>query len=441
MDKICLTDNNQGREVGCRFNRYDVAPLFPYAGKTIETLCNENERLLVVPPTTKHTRDDVEKSVLFDIVNTENPDDVCLKTSNVMGFVGVGGLRIKIGSRFDNGNGDFLLHYMLQKVLLVNLFDLNYTNDDDAVFDFMMLMFPPFLKSALAQGVYREYQRRCYNDSRVGGTVDVGRHIRLNTPFVGHVAYTMREYTHDNSMTQLIRHTIEFMHQKRMGNVALSKDNETIDLVRQIVACTPTYNKAERRCVIQKNLRPNRHPYFTAYRPLQRLCVQILRMDEMKYGENDDELSGLLFDGSWLWEEYVYTILGNGFKHPQNRLRKGGLPLFDDDSGTRYPDFYNTDIVLDAKYKRMEKMDKVEDVNRDDLHQLIAYIDMLRLKRGGFVAPMKQSQIVVPTSRLKGTTSASISIYGIEVAGANNYKDFCENMAKAEDRFRQAVKL
>lgn len=440
MDRICLTDNNQGCVGNCRFKRTDIAPLFPYAGKTIETLCHENDGLLVVPPTTKDTKDDVEKSVMLDIVSTENPDDVCLRTGNVMGFVGVGDLKIKIRSRFDTGDDDYLLHYMLQRVLSFNLFDLDYTNDDDAVFDFMMLMFPSFLKSALAQGIYREYQRRCYNDSRMKGFVDVARHISRNTPFGGNVAYSMREYTHDNSMTQLIRHTIEFMHQKRIGNAVLNRDKETIDNVRQIVECTPTYNKAERNRIVQKSLRPNRHPYFTAYRPLQRLCVQILRMNDMKYGENDDELSGILFDGAWLWEEYVDTILqGYGFKHPQNRLKKGMVPLFDDNSGPRYPDFYNTDIVLDAKYKRMEKMDKVSEVNRDDLHQLIAYIDMLRLKHGGFVAPMTQCQTVVPTSRLNGANSATISIYGIEVAKADCYKDFCKGMVMAEKRFVQAV--
>lgn len=440
MDNICLTDNNQGSVGKCRFKRSDIASLFPYAGKTIDTLCSENEGLLVVPPTTKETEDDVEKSVLFDIANTENPDDVCIKTSNVMGFVGLGGLRVKISSRFDTGNDDYLLHYMLQKVLSINIFDLNYTNDNEAVFDFMMLLFPSFLKAALAQGVYREYQRRCYNDSHVKGTIDVGRHIRLNTPFVGRVAYSTREYTHDNSMTQLVRHTIEFMRQKCIGYAVLNKDKETIELVRQILACTPSYNKAERRSIIQKNLRPNRHPFFTAYRPLQRLCVQILRRDEMKYGENDNELSGILFDGSWLWEEYIYTILQDyGFKHPQNRIRKGMIPLFDDKSGPRYPDFFNKDMVLDAKYKRMEKMNKVAKVDRNDLHQLIAYIDMLRLKRGGFVAPMIHSQAAVPTSQLNGTTSASISIYGIEVARGNSYKEFCEGMAMAEERFRQTI--
>ena len=66
-------------------------------------------------------------------------------------------------------------------------------------------------------------------------------------------------------------------------------------------------------------------------------------MEEVKYGESSDEICGILFDGAWLWEEYVNTILSNhGFKHPENKLHKGGIYLFDDHSGIRYPDFYRT---------------------------------------------------------------------------------------------------
>ena len=435
LTQILLKDNNQGHTQ--QYKRSDIAALFPYYGKTIEQLCNENASLLVWPLNKKDTDDDVEKEIVFDIVNTENPDDVRLRTYNVMGFIGINNLKIKIGSRFDNDNHDFFLHYMLQKVLSFNLFNLDYTNDDEAVFDLMMLMFPFYLKAALTQGLYREYQHREYNNSKVKGTIDVGRHLRSNIPFKGNIAYSLREYTYDNDLTQLIRHTIEFIRTKPLGKHILNKDKETLNNVRQIVENTTYYNKADKRRIIQKNLRPNRHPYYTAYRPLQSLCIQILRNDERKYGERNDELRGILFDGAWLWEEYVYTIIKNkGFKHSQNKKGIGKICLFNDSSGVRYPDFYNDNIVLDAKYKRFENMEKVSKVNRDDIHQLITYIVRLQCLHGGFVSPMENRQPSVPTSHLVGY-DATLSIFSIEIPKADSFKEFCEKMKKSEDDFKQ----
>ena len=44
----------------------------------------------------------------------------------------------------------------------------------------------------MRQGVYREYQNYRHNDANLKGTIDVGRHIARNIPFVGNIAYTTR---------------------------------------------------------------------------------------------------------------------------------------------------------------------------------------------------------------------------------------------------------
>jgi 5-methylcytosine-specific restriction endonuclease McrBC regulatory subunit McrC len=165
-------------------------------------------------------------------------------------------------------------------------------------------------------------------------------------------------------------------------------------------------------------------------------------MEEVKYGESDDEICGILFDGAWLWEEYVNTILRDiGFIHPENKLHKGGIYLFDDHSGVRYPDFYKDDMVLDAKYKRLGSYDRVSKVDGDDIHQVMAYMTTLKVDRGGFVAPLEQKQIKVPTSHLKGST-ATLSIFGIEISKtASSYADFCEKMKEMEMAFVKSVLL
>ena len=81
------------------------------------------------------------------------------------------------------------------------------------------------------------------------------------------------------------------------------------------------------------------------------------------------------------------------FQHAENKLRKGEISIFDDNTGKRYPDFYiENDIVLDAKYKRLEKYNEVGKVNRDDIHQIVTYIVAVNAKRGGFIVPLQNKQ-------------------------------------------------
>ena len=440
--RINLTDNNIGTPGAGTFRRKDVAALFPIADKTIAQLCRENENLLIFPYSIETSDDRIGDASVMNILNTSNPDEVKISTGNVMGFIGVGDLQVKIKSRFDMGRDDYLLHYMLQKVLSFNLFDLSHNNEQEDVFDFIMFMFPYFLKKAMRQGLYREYQNFKHNDANVKGTIDLGRHIARNIPFTGSIAYSTREYSRDNSMTELIRHTIEFMKTKKYGISVLNIDNETIDNVQLVIENTPSYDKNERSSIISKNLRQKSHPYYTEYQPLQCLCLQILRMEEVKYGESDDEICGILFDGAWLWEEYVNTILRNyGFKHPENKLHKGGIYLFEGHSGVRYPDFYNDDMVLDAKYKRLGSYENVAKVEPADVHQVITYMNNLKVDKGGFISPLENHQATIPTAKLKDR-SATMSIFGIEICkNATSYADFCERMKEKEQEFVKSLNL
>ena len=438
--RINLTDNNIGQPNAATFQRKDIAALFPIANKTIAELCRENENLLIFPYGIETSGDKIGESSVMSILNTGDPDKVQITTGNVMGFIGIDNLQIKIKSRFDKGQEDFFLHYMLQKVLSFNLFDLSHDNEQEDIFDFMMFMFPYFLKTAMRQGVYREYQNFRHNDANLKGTIDIGRHIAKNVPFVGNIAYSTREYSQDNDLSELIRHTIEFMKTKRYGQLVLNIDRETIEDVKLIVEHTSSYNRNERSSIICKNLRAKVHPYYTEYRPLQTLSLQILGMEEVKYGESTDEICGILFDGAWLWEEYVNTILSNyAFKHPENKFRKGGIYLFEDHSGIRYPDFYKDDMVLDAKYKRLGSYDKVSKLDRNDVHQVMAYMTALKVVRGGFVAPLEQKQSKVPTSHFKGS-AATLSIFGLEICkSATSYVEFCEKMGEMEERFVESL--
>jgi 5-methylcytosine-specific restriction endonuclease McrBC regulatory subunit McrC len=445
--RINLTDNNWGTYETQMFQRSDVDALFQIADKSLCDLCEKYQNLLVFPHSIGLSDDKIEDSPILSIVNKSDTDQVTIKTGNIMGFIGVGNLQVKIKSRFDNGRADYFLHCMLQRVLSFNIFDLNHSNEHEDILDMMMFLFPYLLKNAMRQGVYREYQQYEHNDANMKGPLDANRHVKHNQLFIGNIAYTTREYSLDNSLTELIRHTIEFMRLKKYGRAILDIDSETSENVSSIIAHTPQYNKGDRNQIIQKNLRSKTHPYYTEYKTLQSLCLQILRMEEVKYGESDEEIYGILFDGAWLWEEYVNTILCNqGFYHPENKISKGAIYLFRDDrdgkivnSCRRYPDFYKDGFVLDAKYKRLGSYDKVSLVDRNDIHQVMAYMFALKANRGGFVAPLTAPLNPPPTSHIKGS-DATMSIFGIEVSKvSSSYSEFCAGMRANEHTFLSSM--
>ena len=348
MKRLIQTTDNNGRG-----EPFDVALHLKNLQKlSAKPLCeldlDEHPNLLLFPSDFKTHGDDIGKQYIFTI------NDERLITGNIMGFIGYRDTQVSIRSRFTpNDSHDYLLHYMLQRVFAINLFDLKFGSDTEGVFDFLIYLFPSFLKRAIRQGIYKEYQTRNYNDANVKGRIDIARHIRQNIPFVGKIAYTTREYSTDNHVTQLIRHTIDYIARHPFSGNILYNDEETRDAVSKICQATTSYNHNELRSIINLNLRPVRHPYFDEYCILQRLCLQILQQEEIKYGNDDsNQIYGILYDGAWLWEEYLNTVLKDlGFKHPKNKTFEGGKRIFADKIGKEkaMPDYHRANMILDAK--------------------------------------------------------------------------------------------
>lgn len=414
--------------------------LLPLGNKPLKELCREHDGLLVFPPSLMDTDDKLGEAPIFSFSFDDNIETTRVFTTNVMGFIGKGEQQLKIHSRFDNPEKDYFLHYMLQKVFSINLFDFDNTTKDESVFELLMFFFPYYLKQAMSQGIYREYSRFEHNDSNVKGSIDMGRHIQKNIPFSGRIAYNTREYSRDNSMTQLIRHTIEFIKTSDYGESILNEDKDTIAFVDEINRCTPSYTRADRLKVIQKNLKIASHPYYKGYINLQKLCLRILRFDEVMFGESNDDFYGILFDGAWLWEEYCNTILRNfGFIHPENKKGTGSLSLFSNGTGRRFPDFYNNNAVIDAKYKRYEGK-QLSDAGRDDLHQIITYMYIRKASYGAFLSPFNYPIANIANSMLNGY-GGRISLLGIEIpSNTTSYCHFCDEMRNREDKFATVLK-
>ena len=430
---IHISDNCvKGKEVA----EEHICNLQKIAEKPISELnLDDYPNLLIFPSCFDECGDMIGKEHILEV------KERMLFTSNVMGFIGYQNTKIRIHSRFAQQDGnDYFLHYMLQRVFAVNLFDLKYNADEESLFDFLIYLFPAFLKRAICQGVYKEYQTRQYNNSNVKGRVEVGRHIQQNIPFIGKAAFSVRENAYDNHVNQLIRHTIEYIAQLSYCGSILQNDDSIKDAVAKIRGITPTYNQKERRIVVSQNLRPLNHPYYYEYRNLQRLCMQILRHEELKYGYDDQEIYGVLFDGAWRWEEYLNTFFKDeGFKHPQNNKGAGGLRMFRDNIGyeTVMPDFYKQNVVLDAKYKGYKEW---SDVGREDRFQLLAYMYLLHADYSGFVVPIS-NPFSIQTVRNFNGYGGTMALLGMNVAYlCTSFNEYVSCMTKEEKLLVEQIK-
>lgn len=425
----------------------NVERLLPFANTPVSSLVDDKGKsLLVFPLSFQECEDCIGKQHLFDIA--PKGKSYVVKTGNLAGFIGLNDMYITIRSRFGTENGDdYFLHYMLKKVLSVNLFNLKHTATDEQVFDFLLHLFPYFLNKALVQGLYKEYRRNEYNDCNLRGTIDISRHIRCNMPFNGRVAYRTREFSYDNHVTQLIRHTVEYIRTKRLGEMVLHTNVDTQENVSQIVSATSTYQRQDRLQVIKSNLRPVVHPYYTQYVPLQKLCLKILSHERLRYGQDKDEIYGILFDVSWLWEEYLNTLLTPlGFKHPDNRQNAGGVwlgySLIENkkrNAFLRYPDFYDKErsIILDAKYK--SQIDYVADVN-----QVITYLYRMKGRIGMFVQPTPDENEPKSYS-LRGygeDGDAHLIEYPFQIpASVSSFEDFERKIRLSETALKEQIEI
>lgn len=108
-------------------NLEEYLPLQNIANKKVSDLLDENGNdLLIYPYSFYMCEDEADKQYLFSL-QAQWKEQKCIKLQleigNMVGFIGMNGKSISIHSRFSkNAKEDFFLHYMLSKVLYINIF-------------------------------------------------------------------------------------------------------------------------------------------------------------------------------------------------------------------------------------------------------------------------------------------------------------------------------
>ena len=397
----------------------------------------EKEGVFVFPEIIKDAEDITKDQMILQSVNG------CYRSSNVMGFLGYGKERLVIESRFSTGEDDYFFHYILENVLdFPNVLELNTdANPDNRLYNWLLFLFPYYLKIAMRKGLFKTYIRNRYNDSNVKGTIDIARHVRMNTPFTGNIAYNQREFSYDNYLMELIRHTIEFIKKKPYGKNLLQRVKEEVSTVVQVTNNYEYYDR--RKVIVQNKENPIRHAYYHEYRALQHLCIIILQQEKHQIGSGMSQIHGILFDGAWLWEEYLNTLIGDKFYHPMNKGKKGAQRLFAGNIGLIYPDFISRDtekrVIADAKYK------PIHNIGNKDYLQLLAYMFRFDAKQGFYLYPKNGEEENLALKMNRGSTyeenvesrnDIQVVKCGLNIpVDARDYDEFKNKMKASERQF------
>lgn len=371
MRSFVLKDNNE-----VQLDGYEEVKEHPIINHLVDKNLSELEQdgIIIFPQQLSDSVDLTNENLIFETRSKE------VWTGNVVGLLSDGEDDIRITSRFtEDSSEDYFLRHMLQTVLNYNVINTKIlSSKETSYYDLLVFLFPYYLNQAMKKGLYKEYVTRDYNDANIKGPIDIARHLKQNVPFMGSIAYRAREFSYDNSITQLIRHTIEKTQQNY--DMLLFNESVTKEHVRSIKQATSSYSRVNRDVVIQKNIENLvKHGYYEEYTALQTLCISILTEQKVGFGRDDKRVNGIIIDVSWLWEEYIWKV--TDWKHYGRKTHLPHLNLFSDPKGApRYPDFSLGKMPIDTKYKK--KLD-----TRNDYNQMTTYMHIMSAEKGIFLQP------------------------------------------------------
>ena len=379
--------------------------LSEYGKMTLEQLLATSQAILNLTPNS-HLNDDERKRLRFFsyVVLTEerkNGRSVVssfrLDTGNLMGVLRFRdkknrnkAVQVQVLSRFDTGDKNYFLNYLLSKAFDVSLGTDEVSSNPESILDNLLdLLFIRRLADAAGSvGLFKQYRERRNNDWNFKGRLDLPRHLRENVPLMQGIAYVKREIEHDVPLNEIILLAAKAVRKRRAD--IFDRNEDARKALRDLLVAIPDPGSV-RDVLRERSCRePVSQPYYReAYEPLRQVAKMILEKEQWSLfaDDGDAEVSGVVFDGSWLWEEYVATVLANrGFRHGTEPV----LRVFENKEKRFIPDFYRPngsgeqgcDIVLDAKYKRSNPAGQ-----REDVHQVLCYLLLTGAKFGGLVFP------------------------------------------------------
>lgn len=148
---LCLNDNTPYSVKADELCAYNA--LRAIANRPVKDIVDSHgNNLLIYPHSFRQSKYKIGSQSILSwqtIWRDGKCDGSDISTGNVVGFIGIDGCDITIKSRFSENTGeDYFLHYMLQKALCINIFNLSHSSRPETLFDFLLFLFPKHLNEA-----------------------------------------------------------------------------------------------------------------------------------------------------------------------------------------------------------------------------------------------------------------------------------------------------
>ena len=346
-----------------------------------------------------------------------------LDTGNLMGVLCFrdhttgDAVQVEILSRFDSGNNNYFLNYLLSKALDVAIGSETVVAQRASVLDLLLdVVFVRRFGEAAKYGLLRQYRTLRNNDWNFKGRLDVSRHLRENQPIPHGVAYVNREIDLDVPVNRMLLHAAMIVRRRRPD--LFDGNGDAMDALRILRTAIPDPDDLRTVLACRDCRESITHPFYReVWEPLRQIARMILEDEKWQlFQENaEEEVSGVVFDGAWLWEEYLATVLsGCGYEHcvrDQGESNKF-MSLKNENNGHKvapmYPDFVRKEndryvALADAKYKRF--------LQRDDRLQMIAY---------SFIYDTRVVSIIYPPTDVNCDDVNDVDVDETTIDGANN---------------------
>ena len=368
--------------------------------------------------------------------DNQGVDSFRLETGNLMGVLRFRdrksgtSVQVEVLSRFDKRENNFFLNYLLSKVYDFALGAESISAQRSSFLEILLdIVFVRRLGEASKAGLLRHYREFRNNDWNFKGSLDLARHIRENIPLMHGIAYRKREIDLDVPVNRMILKAALTVNRRHPGFFEGKRD--AADALRQLrMGVTEEHDL--RRMLSHRDCRePVSHPFFReVWEPLRQIAKMILEDEQWTLfpeETTDDEVSGIVFDGSWLWEEYLATILSSkGYQHCVKGKSSDGMLYSLRNSrtgrsvGPMYPDFILKEDgkyleVADAKYKQAILV-------RDDRLQMIAY---------AYVFEPKIVRVIYPPP----TNDAEEQLRALESSSEDDQTDITQKQKPSKSNF------
>lgn len=402
--------------------------------------------------------DDKTIKPILEIRKSKEENKVEITTFGFVGRFSYASQEFDISYRF----GEVVLERMITKV---NDFDVktleyeakdskNKNQTDSLALKILYLNFILKLEKLSILGIPKSYKRIEHHSDKLKGQIDINRFIKKDIPYTGKISSTSHEQTYVQEILDVLYGALIIV-EKSMRELV----GKRLFQIRNLIS-----HYANRRFVDERTIenaiyhKSIQNSLYRDFKTLLEISSYIIRHNNKQEYKASNIMSGLIFDVSLLWENYLYVLLKKNIEDENWKvLHEDLLEVYKDKFYARKmkPDIVIKNesdkkvLVFDAKSKSMTMQGRNQngagDVDRADFFQINTYMSYYKnngytVIAGGLLYPIEKEfdKSTCHSEHWFGDKETKFIVDGIDLTSIQeNLK--IEDLVKAEKAFVERI--